>query len=104
MATILRDYLAKQKHLPGVRSGDDPLAWPSAHISRPIPLSSVNNGGDYVAARRALLSRYAMPWLLALHDQDTTAYAALIYETVVEIEDDFFKGDIFPAQPDSNKV
>jgi hypothetical protein len=46
-----------------------------------------------------------MPWLLALHDQDTTAYAALIFETVVEIEDDFFKGDILPAQPDiNNKV
>ena len=72
-------------------------------MSRPTPLSSVNNGGDYLAARRALLSRYAMPWLLALHDQDTTAYAALIYETVVEIEVEFFKADILPAQPDINK-
>jgi hypothetical protein len=85
--------------LPGVRSGHDPVSWPSAQISRPTPLSSVNNGGDYVAARRALLSRYAIPWLLALHDQDTTTYAALIFETVVEIENDF-ASDILPDQPD----
>lgn len=102
LATILRDYLAKQKHLPGVRSSDDPVSWPSTQISRPTPLSSVNNGGDYLAARRALISRYAIPWLLALHDRGPTAYAALIYETVMEIEDDFSKSDILPAQPNIN--
>jgi len=45
-----------------------------------------------------------MPWLLALHDQNTAAYAALIYETVVEIEDDFFNTDVLPAYPNINKV
>lgn len=62
----------------------------------------MNNGGDYLAARRALISRYAIPWLLALHDRGPTAYAALIYETVMEIEDDFSKSDILPAQPNIN--
>ncbi|KAF5380960.1 hypothetical protein D9615_003973 [Tricholomella constricta] len=86
LAVILRDYLAKQKTLPGVRSTQDPVLWPSSHISRPMPSSSVNNGGDYLATRRTLLSRYTKPWLMALHDLDKTSYAALIYEACLEAE------------------
>ncbi|KAF8077923.1 hypothetical protein FPV67DRAFT_1403007 [Lyophyllum atratum] len=86
LAIILRDYLAKQKNLPGVRSAQEPAVWPSSHRTRPTPSSSVNNGGDYLATRRALLSRYTKPWLLALHDLDTTSYAALIYEACLEAD------------------
>lgn len=60
----------------------------------------MNNGGDYVAARRALLSRYVVPWLLALHNLDEIAYPALLYETVVHIQDDFLEHDINPNKPD----
>ncbi|KAJ6596919.1 hypothetical protein DFH09DRAFT_972654 [Mycena vulgaris] len=84
LATILRDYLAKQKTLPGIRTAADPLSWPSSQSSRLAPASSVNNGGDYVASRRALLTRYAVKWLLEMHDADPALYGALIYEICVE--------------------
>ncbi|GLB34930.1 putative response to drug [Lyophyllum shimeji] len=89
LVIILRDYLAKQKALPGVRSAQDPALWPSSQGTRPTPSSSVNNGGDYLATRRALLSRYTRPWLLALHDLDTSAYAVLLYEACLEVEEAF---------------
>ncbi|RDB21389.1 hypothetical protein Hypma_011626 [Hypsizygus marmoreus] len=86
LAIILRDYLAKQKSLPGVRSAKDSVPWPSSQSSRPTPSSSSNNGGDYIAARRTLLSQYVKPWLLALHDQDAKIYAGLIYESCIDTE------------------
>ncbi|KAG6900872.1 hypothetical protein C0993_009990 [Termitomyces sp. T159_Od127] len=89
LATILQDYLAKGRPLPGVRSPQDTILWPSSGL----PASSMNNnnGGDYLATRRALLSRYAKPWLLALHDLDPVAYASLVYDTFLDID--------FPPNP-----
>ncbi|KAJ7285806.1 hypothetical protein C8J57DRAFT_1431486 [Mycena rebaudengoi] len=84
LATILRDYVAKQRTLPGVRAPSEPLSWPSTQTSRVAPTSSVSNGGDYVAARKGLLNRYAVKWLLELHDQDPALYAADMYEICVE--------------------
>ncbi|KAJ7709877.1 hypothetical protein B0H17DRAFT_1029591 [Mycena rosella] len=84
LAIILRDYLAKQKTLPGIRTAADPPSWPSSHSSRLAPASSVNNGGDYVASRRALQTRYAVKWLLEMHDDDPALYGALIYEVCFE--------------------
>ncbi|KAF8894642.1 hypothetical protein BD779DRAFT_1502197 [Infundibulicybe gibba] len=96
LGTILRDYLAKQRDLPGVRSANEPPPWPSAPSTRPTPTSSVNNGGDYVASRRALLNRYVMKWLLALHDQDPVLYALILYDVCMELADDcVYDEDIF---------
>ncbi|KAG1756739.1 uncharacterized protein EDB91DRAFT_1332497 [Suillus paluster] len=85
LAKILRDFIPKGISLPGVRSASDTPVWPTAHDARRAPSSSVNNGGDYVAARRSLLSRYAAGWLLALHDQDVVTYARLLSEIIQDI-------------------
>ena len=45
-----------------------------------------------MTVRTALLSRYAVPWLLALHDQDQEGYANILYETCVELADDRIVG------------
>lgn len=68
---------------------------------RPALSSSVNNGGDYVASRRALLSRYATPWLLALHHQDRDKYSSLLYDICVELTDDVIDlpTDLFIEDP-----
>jgi hypothetical protein len=61
----------------------------------------VNNGGDYVAARRALLNRYAVKWLSEMHDQDPALYGVLLYEICVEAsQDDRVEVDILkmPSQ------
>ena len=95
---MLRDYVARGLSLPGVRSGVDAQPWPASTHSRPSAASSANNGGDYVAGRRALLSRYAARWLLALHDLDGNAYAMLVFDLLVEqaqelpVSDEFFLG------------
>jgi hypothetical protein len=107
LATILRDYLAKQQVLPGVRSSNEALPWPSTQTSRPVPSSSMNNGGDYVAARRDLLNRYAARWLFALHNLDVALYGALLYDLSTEISDErTTHDDLFlePLSMDSQKV
>ncbi|KAL0581716.1 hypothetical protein V5O48_000298 [Marasmius crinis-equi] len=87
LATILRDYLAKQRPLPGVRSAKDPAPWPPTQSARQAPSNSINNGGDYVASRRALVNRYAVPWLAALHDQSPDNYAMILYDICNEVVD-----------------
>ncbi|KAG6909693.1 hypothetical protein DXG01_015894 [Tephrocybe rancida] len=102
LAIILRDYLARGRPLPGVRSSQDPISWPSSDRSRPAPSSSVDNGGDYLATRRALLTRYVKPWLLALHDLDPVAYAALIYEASLSVE--FAPASVERSETDNNNI
>ncbi|KAG2054622.1 hypothetical protein BDR06DRAFT_982221 [Suillus hirtellus] len=85
LAKILRDFIPQGINLPGVRSGFDGPVWPATHDVRRAQSSSTNNGGDYVAARRCLLSRYAARWLLALHDQDFVAYARLLSDIIQDI-------------------
>lgn len=63
----------------------------------------MNNGGDYIAARRALHSRYVIPWLLALHDQDAYMYAKLVYDICLDIEDSVPPGAIFGPHLDQKK-
>ncbi|THH33844.1 hypothetical protein EUX98_g253 [Antrodiella citrinella] len=83
LATILRDFVARGRTLPGVRIGIDNPPWPNSN-SRPIAANASSNGGDYVAARRALARRYVSPWLLAFHDKDVNAYAVLLYDLTAE--------------------
>ncbi|KAK0197058.1 hypothetical protein F5146DRAFT_1099379 [Armillaria mellea] len=85
LATILRDYVARQQSLPGVRTADETNPWPEARTLRHVPPSSVHNGGDYVTARRSLLSHYAIPWLSALHNEDADNYAMLLYESLLRL-------------------
>ncbi|KAJ8700118.1 hypothetical protein PTI98_003174 [Pleurotus ostreatus] len=85
LAAILRDFLAKQKPLPGIRSAMDSHPWPYTQDSRPSPSGSANNGGDYIAARRGMLSRYACRWLRAFHDQNPPQYAVLLFGLAQEI-------------------
>ncbi|KAH7926319.1 hypothetical protein BV22DRAFT_1063234 [Leucogyrophana mollusca] len=88
LVTILRDYVSPGRSLPGVRSSSDPLPWPSSRDTRRLPTSSVNNGGDYVASRRSLLSTYVTRWLFALHEQDIEMYARLLHQLVIDIASD----------------
>lgn len=88
LAAILRDYLAQGRQLPGVRTGLESIPWPSASNTRSVSASAVNNGGDYVASRRALLNQYGARWLLALHDEDVNVYANMIYEICTNLAED----------------
>lgn len=88
LAAIFRDYLAQGRQLPGVRTGHEPLAWPSTNAARTASASAPNNGGDYVASRRALLNQYVARWLLALHDEDVNVYAKMVYGICADLVDD----------------
>lgn len=90
----MREYVARGRNLPGVRSGIEVQTWPSPANTRAAGGSS-NSGGDYVASRRALLQRYAAPWMLAFHDRDITAYANTVYELLVEHAEGAYTDDYF---------
>lgn len=87
LALILREYVARNRNLPGVRSGEA-QSWPAQSSTRPTASVTASNGGDYIASRRALLSRYAGPWMLALHDLDIIAYAGILYDLLCEHAED----------------
>lgn len=55
--------------------------WPPIHYERPIHTGSVQNGGDYLTSRHALLDHYAHRWLLALHDLTVDSYSKSLFET-----------------------
>ncbi|KAI0079929.1 hypothetical protein K474DRAFT_1638767 [Panus rudis PR-1116 ss-1] len=90
LAIILRDYVARGRNLPGVRSGlgVDVQPWPAIANARLVTAGSANNGGDYLASRRELLRLYAAPWMLAFHDRDISIYAETVYSVLVEYAED----------------
>lgn len=85
---MARDYVAKGKAPPGVRGVSDPSPWPSVFNSRAAPANSNAGGGEYVACRRFLLSRFAAKWMLALHDLDQPLYAKSLFDQCVDIADE----------------
>ncbi|KAF9246494.1 hypothetical protein BU15DRAFT_40292 [Melanogaster broomeanus] len=90
LATILRDFISAGHSLPGIRPPTEPASWPSSQDSRrAVPTSSVNNGGDYVASRRTLLQKYVARWLLALHNQDISAYPRIVFDVTRDIATDY---------------
>ncbi|CCM02372.1 uncharacterized protein FIBRA_04467 [Fibroporia radiculosa] len=98
LGIMLRDYIAKGKSLPGVRSATEAQPWPSSVLSKTAKASSVNNGGDYVASRRALSIQYASRWMLAFHNLDVDNYADTVFTLLVrqtdtdETLDEYFLG------------
>ncbi|KAF7294902.1 hypothetical protein MIND_01028100 [Mycena indigotica] len=85
LGIILRDYLAKQRPLPGIRPSSDPSPWPTNASSRATGANVGNTGGDYVTSRRALQNRYAAKWLFELHLQDSALYTTVVYEICEEL-------------------
>lgn len=80
LAIILREYVAKKQNLPGIRTHYEEEPWPKLSGPRLASNSLTNNGGDFVSARRLLLSRFAFPWLSQLHDLDTVFYCQIMFE------------------------
>ncbi|OCF37304.1 hypothetical protein I316_01213 [Kwoniella heveanensis BCC8398] len=66
---IVKTYASRHRRLPGVRS--------TAGQGKVKGESSVN---VYKEDRDTLLRRYVEPWLKALHDQDPSLYAGIVYE------------------------
>ncbi|KAI9509630.1 hypothetical protein F5148DRAFT_1367050 [Russula earlei] len=84
LAVILRDYVALEREIPGVRMGSMHESWPYS-AKKPQSTASSTNGGDYIAHRRSLLKNYAAAWLLAFHDQDPVFYGKTCFDLVLEI-------------------
>ncbi|KAH8117558.1 hypothetical protein DFH11DRAFT_1504486 [Phellopilus nigrolimitatus] len=88
LVIILREYVAKNKNLPGVPLPADSRTWPNTMPTRSGSSGSVNNGNDYVTCRKHLLTKYATRWLFALHCQNPELYISLLFETVTDIARD----------------
>ena len=73
--------------MPGVASNLS-SQWPPLHHERRAHSGPIQNSGDYLASRQALLDQYAKRWLLALHNQDADLYARSLFHTCDELADD----------------
>lgn len=51
---------------------------------RPGLASIATNGGDYVAARRSLISRFALPWLFELRNLHPEFYCQTVFDTCLQ--------------------
>ncbi|KIY43409.1 hypothetical protein FISHEDRAFT_10379, partial [Fistulina hepatica ATCC 64428] len=94
LASSLLEYMQTYQVLPGVRTGENlDRPWPPMRDSRPTDPGNKVNVGDYIAFRRHVLQRYAVPWLMYLHDQDPSLYGQWIYEICQEFssEDDYVR-------------
>jgi len=67
-----------------MRTAGHPQMWPltdgrlnSANLS--------SNGGDFVVARRLILSRYASPWLLEFHNLDSDLYDRIAFQSCLQM-------------------
>jgi hypothetical protein len=47
--------------------------------------SSGSGAADYTFTRRAIIERYANPWLHHLHDLNRTLYAECLYEQCIQL-------------------
>lgn len=87
---VIRDFGSLREQLPGVRSEGQRLPWPE-----PIPSKSGSSGSgaiEYTSTRRALLLRYAMPWLLQVHDLQRQLYAQCLYQQCLQLADSSTSG------------
>lgn len=75
----MREFVAKQRRIPGVKSNRSLTSWPVSQNSRPNPNNLTSNGGDFISARRQLITRYVLPWLLSLHDLDSELYTDILF-------------------------
>ncbi|TFK42558.1 hypothetical protein BDQ12DRAFT_676416 [Crucibulum laeve] len=98
LAVVLREYVAERKALPGVKVETDSKSWPLPSSMRSASTISANNGGDYLAGRRSLLSRYATRWLQAIHNHDSHLYTNLIYEVCVESAEQIEQDKLMASQ------
>ena len=85
LVIILREYVARSRNLPGVPSANDSHGWPNLQLSRTSSTGSVNNGNDYVMCRKALLDKYVLRWLFALHCQDPGTYASFLFDAISDL-------------------
>lgn len=76
--------MAQRLPLPGVRDASKRGPWPKVSLSKAVSTSGVN-GGDYVTTRRALLSRYVLPWLQAVQVGDSKEYLITIFQVCYEL-------------------
>ncbi len=72
--------------MPGMRTPGYEV-WPLRPLGKYTP-NYKGNAGDFVLARRSILDRFALPWLLELHDLDPDLYATMAFESCLHVVDD----------------
>jgi hypothetical protein len=86
LAVVLREFVAKRSSLPGMRTATHPQMWPPLHSDGRLNSANLSsNGGDFVVARRLILSRYALPWLLEFHDLDSDLYDRIAFQSCLQM-------------------
>jgi hypothetical protein len=55
--------------------------WPLHPDGRLNSSNLSSNGGDFVVARRLILSHYALPWLLDFHNLDSDLYDRVAFQS-----------------------
>jgi hypothetical protein len=62
--------------------------WPLQSDRRRNSAHLPTHGGDFVVARRLILSHYASPWLRELHDLDPDLYDRIAFQSCLQMAED----------------
>jgi len=68
-----------------MRTASHSQMWPPHLDGRLNSANPSSNGGDFVVARRLIISRYASPWLLEFHNLDSDLYDRIAFQTCLQM-------------------
>jgi hypothetical protein len=74
--------------LPGVRARTQQATCPPLTTNGETTGGSSGSGAaDYTSTRRAIIERYANPWLHHLHDLNRMLYAECLYQQCIQLSE-----------------
>lgn len=73
--------------MPGVRPRIPGQRAPWPDVNAMGSGSSGIGTADYTATRKAIVNRYARPWLLRIHDLNRSLYAECLYQQCLQLAD-----------------
>lgn len=94
LLSVVRDFVSAGESMPGVPPRTESISWPHTRTAS----SSVPSGAstaEYTNIRRALINRYAIPWLLQVHNLNKNLYAECLYHQCVQLS----AGSVTPSNP-----
>ncbi|KAG8829946.1 hypothetical protein FRC17_005740 [Serendipita sp. 399] len=99
MLDVVRDFVSINVPMPGVRSVGEKPAWPEPIYNLAAREGSIGGAAEYTTTRRKITTRFALPWLLQVHDLNRSLYVDCLYQQCLQVaEASLFTSKTFITQ------
>ncbi|KAG8776725.1 hypothetical protein FRC15_011792 [Serendipita sp. 397] len=104
MLDVVRDFVSVKIPMPGVRPVGEKPAWPEPIYNAAPREGSTGGAADYTTTRQKIATRFALPWLLQMHDLNRSLYAECLYQQCLQAaEAALFTSKAFIAHQDRSE-